>query len=380
MAAMLMVACATPTSKPDASAKIDAMAAQAMQGTGARGLAIALIENGEVVAAKSYGVRNAKGDPLLPDTIMYGASLTKAAFAYMTMQLVDEGKLDLDKPIAELLAQPLPTYNTPADRSAYGNWGDLVGDERWRAITPRHVLTHSTGFANFAFLEPDRKLRMHFNPGARYAYSGEGIMLLQFGLERGLGLDVGAEMQSRLFAPLGMTRTSLKWREDFAGNLADGFAADGGVEEHDARSRVRAAGSMDTTITDIAKLAAAIVRGDGLRATSHRTFSAPLLAITSQSQFPTLREPPAQAPFPTLAAGLGVLAFDGPQGHGFYKGGHNDTTGNTMVCIERGQRCVVILANDVRAEAAFPWIVKSLLGETGVPWRWEYGDMTFWAP
>jgi CubicO group peptidase (beta-lactamase class C family) len=361
-------------------ARIDAIAAQSMDGTNAKGMAIALIENGAVVSARAYGVRNAAGDPLTPDTIMYGASLTKAAFGYLSLQLVDEGRLDLDAPIAGLLSQPLPAYNTPADQRAYGNWGDLAGDERWRTITPRHVLTHSTGFANFSFLEPDRKLKFHFAPGARYAYSGEGIMLLQFALERGLGLNVGAEMQKRLFAPLGMTRTSLIWRADSAENLADGFAADGSVEPHDERSRVRAAGSMDTTITDMAALASGMVRGEGLSAASRRTFAAPHLAILSVSQFPSLREPPATPAFANVAAGLGVIAFRGPQGAGFYKGGHNDTTGNTMVCIERGLRCVVILANDVRAEAAFPWIVDQLLGDTGVPWRWEYGEMTFWQP
>jgi hypothetical protein len=43
------------------------------------------------------------------------------------------------------------------------------------------------------------------------------------------------------------------------------------------------------------------------------------------------------------------------------------------VCLERGRRCVVILANDVRAEAAFPDLVRAVLGETGAPWQWEYG-------
>jgi hypothetical protein len=73
-----------------------------------------------------------------------------------------------------------------------------------------------------------------------------------------------------------------------------------------------------------------------------------------------------------------MLVFDGPQGPGWFKGGHNDSTGNTWVCVQRGQRCVVILANDVRAEAAFPELVRFVLGDTGVPWGWEYGDMAFW--
>jgi hypothetical protein len=75
-----------------------------------------------------------------------------------------------------------------------------------------------------------------------------------------------------------------------------------------------------------------------------------------------------------LYAGLGVVAFRGPQGAGFFKGGHDDHTANTMVCVEKGQRCAVILSNDVRAEAGFAELVRFLLGETGVPYDWEYGD------
>ncbi|WBY09676.1 hypothetical protein PIB19_10540 [Sphingomonas sp. 7/4-4] len=50
------------------------------------------------------------------------------------------------------------------------------------------------------------------------------------------------------------------------------------------------------------------------------------------------------------------------------------STGNNLVCIERGKRCIVLLSNDVRAEAAFPELVKAVLGEMGLPWRWEYPD------
>ncbi|MEO7465870.1 MAG: serine hydrolase, partial [Sphingobium limneticum] len=75
-----------------------------------------------------------------------------------------------------------------------------------------------------------------------------------------------------------------------------------------------------------------------------------------------------------LAAGLGVIVFDGPQGHGFFKGGHDEQTANAMVCIERGQRCVLILSNDVRAEASYADLVGFVLGDTGVPYDWEYGD------
>ncbi len=341
----------------------------AMAKSGARGLAIATVENGRVAAVRTFGVRNERGDPLTSDTVMYGASLTKAAFGYLVTQLATERRLDLDRPLAAMLAKPLPEYG---NLDAYGNWGDLAGDARWRSITPRMVLTHSTGFANFSWLESDEKLRIHFTPGTRYAYSGEGIMLLQFALEQGMGLDVGNELQRRLFAPLGMTRTSLKWRAKFAENLADGWDTAGKVKAHDQRSRVRAAGSMDTTISDMAKLAAAMVRGFGLPAAARRDFGTGTLPISTRQQFPTLLPDAPAAERPAISAALGVIAFTGPRGRGWYKGGHDDVTANTLVCLDRGRRCVVILANDVRAEAAFPALVRAALGETGLPFWWEY--------
>ena len=358
------------------AAMIDAEVMEAMSATGARGLALAVIEDGRVTHVTSHGERNTRSEPLLTDTVMYGASLTKAAFAYMVMQLVDEGLIELDRPIAAYLDRPLPDYPTEA---RYAPWRDLAGDARWRTLTPRMLLTHSPGFANFAFLEPDGKLRIHFEPGSRYAYSGEGFILMQFVLERGLGLDVGEEMQRRVFDRFGMADTSMMWRADFAANLADGWHIDGTPGAHDERSKVRAAGSMDTTIADMARFAAGYVRGEGLSAATRAELVRPQVRITTGRQFPTLQpDLPLSQQRRDLAAGLGVEVFDGPQGPGFLKGGHNDITGNMWVCLERGRRCVVILANDVRAEAAFPRLVGSVLGETGAPWRWKYGDMEFW--
>lgn len=374
-AILLLAFCSVAQARPTDDA-IDQEAQRVMMATKAEGLALAVVENGQVSYVGSYGKRNARGDGLQIFTVMYGASLTKMAFAYMVMQLVDEGKIDLDASIAKYLPKPLPDYVDAEDD--YAPWHHLKGDERWRKITPRILLTHSPGFHNFSFLEDDQKLRIHFEPGSRYAYSGDGIILLQFVLEKGLGLDVGKEMQRRVFEPFGMTNTSLIWRADFAKNLADGWDANGKPEPHDERSRVRAAGSMDTTIEDIARFAAGYVNGEGLSVKSRAELTKAQLPITTASQFPPLQaELPVAKRRKDLAAGLGIVVFDGPQGHGFYKGGHNDVTGNTLVCVEKTMNCAVILANDVRAEAGFPRLVKFLIGETGVPYRWEYGDMKF---
>ena len=128
---------------------------------------------------------------------MYGASLTKTVFAYTVMQLVDQGRIKLDTPIKDNFDKPLPKYGPdPVFPDKYGPYKDLADDPRWQKITPRMCLTHSTGFSNFWFIEPDQKLHIHFDPGTHYSYSGEGFSLLQFAVEhgrtaQGLGLDVG---------------------------------------------------------------------------------------------------------------------------------------------------------------------------------------------
>jgi CubicO group peptidase (beta-lactamase class C family) len=342
-------------------------------------MAVAVVDDGRVVYVQSYGARNAAGQPLETSTVMYGASLTKAAFAYMVMQLVDERRIDLDTSIAKYLPRPLPEYTAPEIEDKYARWSDLAGDERWRKLTPRILLSHGSGFANFGFLEPDGKLKFHFDPGTRYGYSGDGLILLQFVLEQGLGLDVGVEMQRRVFDRFGMKTTSMMWRPDFAANLADGWDIEGKPHPHDERSTTRASGSMDTTIADMARFAAGYISSAGLSPAARTELTKPQRPITTATQFPTLQPelPPAEWRA-DLAAGLGVIVFDGPQGHAFEKGGHDDITGNTWMCVEARRRCVLILSNDVRAEAAFPRLVKFALGETGAPWRWWYGQMQFW--
>jgi len=335
------------------------------------GLAVAVIQDGKVSYVKAFGKRNEQGAPLQANTVMYGASLTKAVVAYVVMQLVDEGLLDLDTPIDKVLSTPLPDYDS---ERRHGPWRGLKGDERWRKLTLRLLLSHRSGFANFAWLEPDGKLRIHFEPGSRYAYSGEGFTLLQFVLEEGLRIDLGREIQRRVFDRFGMGNSGMSWRPEFAQNLADGYTLDGKMVPHDQRSRVRAAGSMDTSIDDFARFAAAFVRGEGLSAAARAEMTRPQWPITTAHQFPTLApELPAAQRRSDLAAGLGVVVFDGPQGRGFFKGGHNDSTGNTWVCVEKSRNCVVLLANDVRAEAAFPRLVDFILGRSGVPMDWEYG-------
>jgi CubicO group peptidase (beta-lactamase class C family) len=372
LAALAAVGLAACASAPDGQAPalpapsaIDAESHRLMAREDVKGMALAVIDDGEIVHVAAYGHANvAEGRPLQTDTVMYGASLTKTAVACFVLQLVDEGRLDLDRPLASYLPKPLPEYK---------DFADLAGDERWPLLTARHVLNHTTGFANFRWLEDNEKLRFHYDPGARYAYSGEGFYVLQLMLEEGLGLDVGAEVQRRIFDRFGMTRTSMQWRPDFRPNLADGYGMDGGFEPHDERSRVSAPGSMDTTIADQSRMWAGIVDGEGLTRLSHTELTRPQFAITSAHQFPTLApQTDHRGAAINLSAGLGLVTFSDVSGPMFFKGGHNEWTGNMVICQEARRRCVVLLANSVRAELIYPEIVRFILGDTAMPWWWEY--------
>lgn len=356
---------ATQSAAAQSPDSIDATAKRLMATENVQGLALAYIVDGQVQHVGAYGWRNVERQlPLTSSTVMYGASLTKAAVAYLVLQLVDERRLSLDATPPQLLPKPLP---------AYEEFTDVSGDDRWQRLTPRVLLSHSTGFANFRWLESDQKLRFHGEPGVRYGYSGEGFYVLQLLLEEGLDIELGEAMQSRVFSRFGMTHTSMQWRPDFAENLADGYRADGTVEPHDERSRPSAAGSMDTSIEDQARLWAAIVRGDGLSAASRREFSSPQLPITSRHQFPTLTAPdePLNADI-SLSAGLGVVTYVYQGRRVWFKGGHNDSTGNMVICLDDARTCLVLMANDVRAERIYPALVEAVLGDIGMPWRWEY--------
>jgi CubicO group peptidase (beta-lactamase class C family) len=368
LVAAALAAC-TPPLRPLKSFS-DGEIGRVMKREQVQGLGVATIENGKVVKVRAFGNRNAAlGQPMNQDTVVYGAALTNAAFAYMLLQLADEGKLDLDAPVGTLLPHPLPYY-----RDRPFDFGDLLDDPRWRAITPRILLAQSAGLANFRWLERDEKLHIHFDPGTRYAYSNEGYLLLQLAVERGLGLDLDREMQRRVFDRFEMRNTSMHWRVDFDQNVADGYLFDGTVQAHERRFRVRATGSMDTTIADQARLWAGIMRGDGLRPDTRAAFITGAVPITSAHQFPTLAG--AQTAWPQkLAAGLGVVTFDDRSGPAWFKGSHDDATAGMVVCLETGQRCVVMLSNDVRAEHMFPELGWQALGATDMPWNWEYGWM-----
>ena len=244
------------------------------------GASVALFHRGNVVYLKAYGLRDAeKNLPLTPDSVMSAASLTKAAFATVVMRLVQRGVLDRDKPIEKYLGKPLGDF---------APYADLKGDPRTARLTLRILLDHTSGFANFRWFEADRKLRFHFEPGTRFAYSGESINLAQFVVEKVTGKSLTVLMQEDLCGPLQMTRSSMIWEQRFESNFANGYDEYGRSLGYKRWTSPNAAGSMLTTPRDYATLLSALMRGEVLSPAARDKMLSPQIRIHSTHQFPSL--------------------------------------------------------------------------------------------
>jgi CubicO group peptidase (beta-lactamase class C family) len=344
--------------------QIDSTVTQLMAEAHVTGVGLAVFHHGRIAYLKAYGLRDtAKSLPLTPDSVMTSASLSKAAFATMVVGLVRDGKLDLDRPIAAYLPKPLPEY--PA-------YADLQGDERWRKLTLRILLSHTSGFANFRGLEPDLKLHIHFEPGSRYGYSGEGIELAQFVVETATGRPLQSLMDEYLFQPDGMTRTSMVWEPRFDSDFANGYDEYGRSLGPERRTHADAAGSMQTTLRDYAAFLSTLLRSKpfGIPATG-RLFNRQI-AIHSAHQFPSLAEETTTANDSIrLSYGLGWGIYLSPYGKAFFKEGHDEGWRHLALCFREHGDGILILTNSSNGEGIFKPLIDQIVGPTGFPFDWE---------
>ena len=158
------------------------------------GLSIAIINESKVVYHQTFGFANLEEQlPVTDKTIFEGASMSKSVFALFVMKFVEEGKLDLDKPLYKYLP-----------------YQDIAYDKRYKKITARMVLSHRTGFPNWRENEQDKKLKIKFEPDTDYEYSGEGYQYLAMVLKQIEGTDwngLESIFQEKIANPLKMEHT-----------------------------------------------------------------------------------------------------------------------------------------------------------------------------
>jgi CubicO group peptidase (beta-lactamase class C family) len=345
------------------STQIDATVNQLIQAAHVTGAGIALFHDGKITYLKTYGLRDTEnGLPLTPDSVMTSASLNKSAFAVLVMRLAQEGALDLDTPIQHYLPKPLPEYP---------RYADLQGDDRYKKLTLRILLSHTSGFPNWRAFEDDHKLKIYFEPGSRYAYSGEGIDLAQFVVETASGKSLTDLMVEKLFKPLGMSRTSMVWEPRFESDFANGYDEYGRSLGPEKRNRPDAAGSMQTTLHDFASLLSAVMLTQALNATVTQKMFSLQINIHSAHQFPSLdRESTTENDGIRLGYGLGWGLYSSPSGEAFFKEGHDEGWRHLALCTVKGDG-ILIMTNSSNGEGIFKPLIDSLLGNTLFPFNWE---------
>ena len=334
------------------------------------GIAISVFNDNKPIFSKTYGLANVqKNIPLQQSSVMYGASFAKMVFAYIAIQYVEEKVIDLDKPLVEYLSKPLPDYKINGWRKGYH---DLKDDERYKKITARMCLTHTTGFPNWRWFEADKKLKFKFDPGTRYSYSGEGLYLLQFVIEQLTGKDYETISQERVFKLLGMTNTSQVWQARFDTNICYGHNAKGEPYTLMKWKEASAGGSMSTTLEDFTKFYTALISGKGLSKKSFKAMTNTQVRIKSKSQFgPLAKIDSTDNDSIQLGYGLGVGVFKTPYGRAFFKEGHDEGWGHYSICFPDKKIAMVIMTNNDNGESIFKELLAYAIGDSFTPWRWE---------
>jgi CubicO group peptidase (beta-lactamase class C family) len=333
-----------------------------MEKAGVPGLSCAILNDSQVAYVETFGVKNSKtGEPLDPDTVFTGASFSKTVFAYVAMQLVEEGVLDLDRPLHEYLARPLPSYE---------QYVDLEGDDRYRLITARMCLSHSTGFPNWRWFNDDGRLQFNFEPGERHAYSGEGIVLLQRVIEELTGKGLEELARERVFVPLGMSRTGFVWQDAWADNLASPHDRFERPRRFNRRHEADAAGSIATTPGDYAKLLVAVLSAEGERGATVDQMLKMQVVNRHAAMFGPRYWEESDA-FGFAGWGLGWGRFDcGELGRAIFHTGHDSGAQNyTVTFVDRGIG-VVLMSNSDNFEGIARELSEAMIGDTCSPFDW----------
>ncbi|WP_298468819.1 serine hydrolase domain-containing protein [uncultured Erythrobacter sp.] len=310
-----------------------------------------LLEGGTV----TDGFHLSKGEAVDSQTVFQVASLSKWLTAWGIMTLVEEGKIDLDAPVSRYLARwhmPDSEFDTSGVTvrrlmSHTAGLTDGLGYDGFDRAEDRQTLEASLTKATDASPSHDGRTILGSEPGSGWNYSGGSYSLLQLVIEEVSGAPFPEFMQSAVFAPLEMDRTTFDHDNAIELGLAENFRPDGKTEPFRWYTAL-AATSLFTTSEDLAKFIAVQAPG-----TSNRVLSGETLAL--------MRKPHASE----LGAdiwGLGVMLY-ASNNHGDFIIGHdgsNEPAINTAARMDpaTGDGIVILSTGDpmLATEIAGEWV------------------------
>jgi D-alanyl-D-alanine-carboxypeptidase/D-alanyl-D-alanine-endopeptidase len=354
-------------------ARLDEKIQRLVKDGNVHGLAITVFNRNNIVYKKTFGYKRFDTkDRLQTNTNFYGASLSKAVFAVLVMKLVEENVIALDKPLQSYL--PKPIYEYGKGSSWNQDYTDLKNDTLYGKITARMCLDHTTGFPNWRWDEPDQKLRVRFQPGSGYSYSGEGLCYLQFVIEKLTGKLLEQLMNEKLFRPLHMNASAYTWESRFEKNYCFGHDTNGKVLEKDKDNAPRSASTLETTPDDYSLFLEAVLQKKILKPALYKIMFTPQIKLRSKVQM----EPRAWLDTTNtgndnirLSYGLGWGILRTPYSFGAFKEGHGDGFQHYSIIFPDKQTGILIMTNSDNGEGIFKELLEFAIRDTFTPWRWE---------
>ncbi|MGE0540000.1 MAG: serine hydrolase domain-containing protein [Dehalococcoidia bacterium] len=245
---------ATLTSAPPA---LEQLVSEQMREWSVPGVVVGILHDGQI-ETWGFGVTSIETEqPVTGDTLFQIGSITKVFTATLIMQLVDEGRLDLDAPVRSVL----PSFR-------------LEDDAATESVTPRHLLTHTTGFFGDRFddfgpgddalnraMAAFHTLRQYTPPGDVWAYCNTGFQALGAVIELRTEMSVEQAIRERVLAPLGLDRSFFFAHEAITYRVGVGHNRLPGKDLEVARPyplirAMNAAGGIIGTVGDLLRFAA----------------------------------------------------------------------------------------------------------------------------
>lgn len=355
-----------------ATKDLDVKTDELMKDASVTGMAVTIFNNGIPVYHKVSGYKNSQTkDHLQTSTNFYGASLSKAVFAVLVMKLVEEKIISLDKPLQDYLPQQVYEYGKGS------SWGEdftsLKDEPLYKKITARHCLSHSTGFANWRWFEPDQKFHIHFEPGSQYSYSGDGLGYLQFVIEKITGKKLNELMEEKLFRPIGMKNSSYTWQPAYEANYCVGHDQNGKPYQKDKDNAPRSASTLETTPDDYALFTTAVLQKKILQPATYDILFKPQLRLRSKTQMGTdaWKDSTTENDNIQLSYALGWGRLQTPFGFGVFKEGHGDGFQHYSILFPEKKLGIIILSNSDNAESIFKELLEFAIMDKYTPWKWQ---------
>ncbi|KAF0216940.1 MAG: hypothetical protein FD174_3495 [Geobacteraceae bacterium] len=263
----MLAGCATMPKRPENVAQgdygytkeyISWLARKEMKKHDVTGLSIALVDDQRVVWAEGFGFADEAGNvSATPETVYRAGSISKLFTATAAMQLVEQGKLDIDRPLQTYL----PEFSIRSRFPAAG------------PITPRTIMTHHSGlpsdllkgmwtrnpepFESEVNLITDEYAA--YPPDSVFSYSNVGVTLLGHGVEKITGRDFASHMDASVLRPLGMPHSSFSAAPDRSPLAAKAYRK--GEEAEETPLRGIPAGGLNSTVLDLSRFMEMVFAG-----------------------------------------------------------------------------------------------------------------------